>query len=155
MRIIDDADGQIQGLLGAAGLAPGLELWSVPQDVIGDESEASQLWSILQAVPGIGWVTAAKLLARKRPHLLPVYDQVVKAALQPRSDRFWVPLWAEFQDGRLVERLREIRSEASVDDGISPLRILDVAIWMRNRGIGAGGDRWGGAVPLPFRAAER
>lgn len=100
-------------------------------------------------------MTAAKLLARKRPHLLPVYDQVVKAALQPRSGRFWEPLWEELQDVRLVDRLEAVRSEAGVDGAVSLLRILDFAIWMRNCGIGAGGNRWVGAAPLPFRRAER
>ena len=30
---------------------------------------------------GIGFVTAGKLMARKRPRLIPVYDDVVKCAL--------------------------------------------------------------------------
>ncbi|HVE46427.1 MAG TPA: DUF6308 family protein [Acidimicrobiales bacterium] len=127
----------------------------MPRETIAEGSPAARLWTLLEAVPGIGWVTGAKLLARKRPHLLPVYDQVVKAALQPRSGRFWEPLWEELQDVRIVGRLEEVRSGAGVDGAVSLLRILDVAIWMRNRGIGAGGNRSVGVARLPFRRAER
>lgn len=41
--------------------------------------------------PGIGWVTVGKLLARKRPRLLPVHDQVVRCVLG-RPESFWLDL---------------------------------------------------------------
>jgi hypothetical protein len=88
----------------------------------------------LNDVPGIGWVTANKLCARKRPLLLPVYDTVVKAALQPTRQSFWEPLRNEFADGELQSRLMELRDEAGVPN-LSLLRVLDVAVWMRNQGI--------------------
>lgn len=34
-----------------------------------------------KGIAGIGWVTASKLLARKRPRLVPVYDRVVWGAI--------------------------------------------------------------------------
>lgn len=110
-----------------------VDLWDVPDIDIGPDSAAALLWSRLMEFPGMGWVTTSKLLARKRPRLLPVYDTVVKAALQPTSDAFWIPLRGELQDSEIKERLREIRNEAVLDDRVSLLRILDVAIWMRNR----------------------
>jgi hypothetical protein len=44
----------------------------------------------LEDAPDIGWVTAGKLLARKRPKLVPVYDGVVKCALgNPPKNHVW------------------------------------------------------------------
>ena len=108
-------------------------LWEVTEREIDPKaSAASELWKALENVQGVGWVTANKLLARKRPELLPVYDRIVKARLQPRSRTFWVPLRNSLRanDGALVTRLNEIRSLANLDVRPSLLRILDVAIWM-------------------------
>lgn len=110
-----------------------VDLWDASDQIVGPASSAAILWSRLMDFPGMGWVTTSKLLARKRPRLLPVYDTVVQAALQPESDRFWIPLRNELQDERFRERLREMRDQADVDDRVALLRILDVAIWMRNR----------------------
>jgi hypothetical protein len=81
----------------------------------------------------MGWVTTHKLMARKRPRLLPVYDTVVKAALQPEGDEFWLPLRTELLDPWLVNRLAAVKDVAGLDEQISLLRVLDVAVWMRNR----------------------
>jgi hypothetical protein len=113
---------------------------------------ADELWKKLTAIPDIKWVTAAKLLARKRPMLLPVYDSVVKDALQPDHNSFWLPLWQEFQqDSTLIGRLEEMRSAAGLGDGITLVRVLDVAIWMRNWGIRRVPEEDRGDIePLPF-----
>lgn len=110
-----------------------VDLWNAPEDVIGPGSAAARLWERLMVFPQMGWVTTSKLLARKRPRLLPVYDTVVKAALQPNRDSFWMPLREELQDARLVNRLKEIRDTAGLDKSVRLLRVLDVAIWTRNR----------------------
>jgi hypothetical protein len=57
------------------------------------------------------------------------------------------------QEAALVDRLEAIRSEAKVKT-VPLLRVLDVAIWMRNWGIGAGGESWDGAERLPFSSRE-
>ena len=84
----------------------------------------------LDPLPGIGWVTANKLIARKRPRLVPVYDSVVRDALQPGPDQFWARLrscLAEHDDVRAeLDRIRE-RSAAD----LSHLRVLDIVVWMR------------------------
>ncbi|MGH9004296.1 MAG: DUF6308 family protein, partial [Acidimicrobiia bacterium] len=46
---------------------------------------------------------------------------------------FWLPLREELQNGSLVESLAGVRAAAGLDERISLLRILDVAVWMRNR----------------------
>jgi hypothetical protein len=110
-----------------------IDLWEAADDVVGPDSAAARLWVRLMSFPDMGWVTTSKLLARKRPRLLPVYDTVVKAALQPNSRSFWLPLRDELQDDSVVQRLNAVRDAAGLDDEISLLRILDVAVWMRNR----------------------
>ncbi len=115
-----------------------LDLWDASDAHIGPSSDAVSLWDLLVKTPGIGWVTAGKLLARKRPRLIPVYDRVVRAALgRPNEESWWLPLRDVLRDDRsIVDRLLELRTEAKVGDDISLLRILDVAIWM-----GADGER--------------
>lgn len=111
-------------------------------------SHADRLWAELRAV-GIGPVTTSKLLARKRPKLLPVFDSVIQAALLGRSRTLWVPLWQELQDPKLVERLKELRTAAKLGEDVSLLRVLDVVVWMRNQGY-----KWldrPDIHPLPFR----
>jgi Family of unknown function (DUF6308) len=98
---------------------------SCPVDVMWEEPSLSR--------HGIQWVTAGKLLARKRPRLIPVYDDVVRLALGAPGS-YWTSLWEAFRDGdRLRIPLEEIRSAADVE-WMSLLRVLDVVIWMRNRG---------------------
>jgi hypothetical protein len=108
-------------------------LWGADESVVDDhDSVAADLWRQLERIHGVGWVTANKLLARKRPHLLPVYDRVVKAKLQPRSKKFWIPLRNTLlrDDGAIIHRLEEIKDQADLDVDPSLLRILDVVVWM-------------------------
>ncbi|MGW3148890.1 DUF6308 family protein [Streptomyces sp. NPDC001177] len=76
------------------------QLRAVPPDVEMVDAHAADLdrgfpppeaWKLLCAQHGMSWVTAGKVMTRKRPRLLPVYDQVVRcAAGRPR--RFWLAL---------------------------------------------------------------
>ena len=107
------------------------------EEHLSDAGPASTAWQKLDRIPGVGWVTANKLLARKRPTLLPVYDQFVKAALQPDEDAFWAPLHETLtgpEGPDLRRRLEEIHSSCALDDRVSLLRVLDVAVWMRASG---------------------
>jgi hypothetical protein len=45
--------------------------------------EAEAIWEKLRTLPGVDWVTAGKLLARKRPRLVPIADSVILTALAP------------------------------------------------------------------------
>jgi hypothetical protein len=114
---------------------PDKNLWGVDEQVIADDSAAAALWKSLEAVKGIGWVTAHKLCARKRPNLLPVYDRVVKAALQPTTKRFWLPLRETLRtNDKIIPRLEEIKRLADIPSDVTLLRVLDVAVWMSSRG---------------------
>lgn len=95
-------------------------------------SPASRLWEIFKQCGGKNrWVTANKLLARKRPHLLPVYDNQVKAVLgAPPS--FWACLWTWFDsEPDRAEAVSSLRADAGSIDDISLLRCLDVVLWMQ------------------------
>ncbi len=99
-------------------------------------SPADQLWHKLDQIHGIGWVTAGKLLARKRPRLIPVYDNVVRDVVG-KPDSFWLGLRAALRaDGRgLQERLVRMRTQAEVGDDISAIRVFDVVAWMSGKGL--------------------
>ncbi|WP_157407519.1 DUF6308 family protein [Arthrobacter sp. ZBG10] len=60
---------------------PDLNLEEIPIDqhegLFGTGSAALELWLLLRNHVGIGPTTASKLMARKRPGLIPIYDSVV------------------------------------------------------------------------------
>ncbi|MGY2075033.1 DUF6308 family protein [Blastococcus sp. SYSU DS0828] len=99
-------------------------------------SHARVAWDLLEEPYGMGWVITGKLLARKRPRLLPVYDRVVRCAYG-RPDGLWSWLFAMFADdgARLSDRLLAAREAAGVSPGVSALRVLDVIVWMRHRPV--------------------
>jgi len=98
-------------------------------DVDGD-SPANQLWDQLNKVHGIAQVIAGKLLARKRPRLIPIYDAHVDRAIAAQGD-WWLSLRHTLkQHPDLVARLEEIRAESGLGEDISLIRVLDVSIWM-------------------------
>ncbi len=79
------------------------------------------------------WVTAGKVLARKRPHLVPVYDKVVRRLVQPQPGDWWLTARAAMRDDGIRGRLRQVRTEAAVPDEVTDLRVLDVVLWMEGR----------------------
>jgi len=100
-----------------------------------DGSPADQAWWCLVEQEGIGWVTAGKLLARKRSHLIPVWDQVVRCVCKPRrGENAWLWLDSLFREegGTLPEALAAEREAAGLTERISILRTWDVIVWMRH-----------------------
>ncbi|MEU6386474.1 DUF6308 family protein [Streptomyces bauhiniae] len=95
------------------------------------DSAADQAWKLLRTVDGIGWVIAGKLLARKRPRLVPVYDNVVKCLLG-RPSHFWLPLRTALRadDKALHHTLLDLRKRAGVPETVSALRVCDIVLWM-------------------------
>ncbi|MER8017014.1 DUF6308 family protein [Streptomyces griseoluteus] len=93
-------------------------------------SAADQAWALLHSVKGIGWVMTGKLLARKRPRLLPVYDDVVKCVLG-RPRHFWLPLRTALRaDGQALHHtLLDLRKRAGIPDTVSALRVCDIVLW--------------------------
>jgi hypothetical protein len=102
-------------------------LASVDVDELHDpDHPAQQLWSLLRV--DLDKSTASKLMARKRPHLIPVWDPVIGRELGPVKGH-----WRRVHDIATdhAHTLAAIRREAGVASGVSLLRILDVTLWMR------------------------
>jgi hypothetical protein len=87
-----------------------------------------------------GEVRASKLLARKRPQLIPIFDQVVGCVYGFNTSRgYWK--WTHnilvTNDLEVVGQLSQIRGLASQQNPgiaeISMLRVLDVAVWMSHQ----------------------
>ncbi|MFJ8733460.1 DUF6308 family protein [Streptomyces bauhiniae] len=94
-------------------------------------SAAEWAWDLLNAQHGVGWVKAGKLLARKRPRLLPVYDRVVRCVLGSPSS-FWLDLHSALRaDGHaLHHELLDLRERAGLPKTVSALRVCDIVLWM-------------------------
>lgn len=83
---------------------------------------------------GSGPVVAGKLLARKRPHLIPIYDIRVKQLFdRPKTDHFfWAALAAALRadNGAFYDQLARLRDKAGIGEDIGVLRVFDVIAWM-------------------------
>jgi Family of unknown function (DUF6308) len=79
-------------------------------------------------------VTAGKLFARKRPSLIPVYDDVVRCAFD-RPKEIWKALHDALRqdDCSFKGVLQDLIMRAGIPAEITPLRALDVTLWMRHR----------------------
>ncbi|MFF4557895.1 DUF6308 family protein [Streptomyces sp. NPDC001422] len=117
-----------------------LELAEAGERHIAESSPAWRLWRSLRDVDGIGPVSAGKLLARKRPRLLPVYDSVIKKVFErpPTDLSFWSDVRCALRaDGRrLAAHLEDARDVSGIGEDISILRVLDTAAWLHGRDMG-------------------
>jgi len=95
-----------------------------------------RIYDELRAIDKIGPTTASKLLARKRPHLVPVYDSVVETELGLVHGRLWQPLneWLTADMHANEGRLDKIHAAAELSTEVSLLRVLDVLAWMVGKG---------------------
>lgn len=96
---------------------------------------AEALWAQLKTLRGVDWVIAGKILARKRPHLIPIADALVWEYFQPEEGDFWETMRLALMDGwaqRVDDSLRidSLKSD-EMRGKISTLRLLDVAVWMQ------------------------
>jgi hypothetical protein len=120
-------------------IPPGIALQDPRAEaLIAEGGPAWKLWDMICDIEPrpeshrIGPVAAGKLLARKRPHLLPVYDSRIKKVLKrPRIDNRW---WHDLRD-QLINDRNLVRELESVHDRagaghMSLLRVFDVMCWM-------------------------
>lgn len=98
----------------------------------------------LRSIGGIGETTATKILARKRPRLVPIIDSAVRKSLGRKRGHIWRPLqlWIQDANHARAAELEMIRSDAEQPDSLSILRVFDVLAWR----VGTG------KVELPSRA---
>lgn len=104
-------------------------LWEMTERV---HSAADALWQELLHLDGIGPTRASKLLARKRPRLIPILDRRVNEFFEGRTSPFWWPLCLALRREQVLGRVIQLGRDAGAD-GISELRVLDIAIWMGER----------------------
>ena len=107
-------------------------------ELIAQDGPARKLWQLLHDIKPqlhrnrLGPVAAGKLLARKRPHLIPVCDSYVERVLgRTRTHGTW---WADLrcqltEDAALVSELGAVRARAGAGH-LSLLRTLDIMCWM-------------------------
>ncbi|MEO8555153.1 MAG: DUF6308 family protein [Actinomycetota bacterium] len=117
-------------------LATDVDLWDAEDEVLTVAAEAyEQIRSIHPIVSGYGegWAAANKLLARKRPRLIPMYDaKVRRVANLAEGASWWFSLrHAMHVDGEDNEiRYRVCAAMREADIGyVSVLRGLDVILW--------------------------
>jgi Family of unknown function (DUF6308) len=131
----DPVAGRLEQLL--RQLPTDVDLWDADDDLLAVAAEA---WELIRTLDEDGhgsadrWVTASKLLARKRPRLVPLYDEKVRrvVALADGTD-WWLSLREalrrDLEDNEVRHRVRRAMSEAAVPGYVSVLRSLDVIIW--------------------------
>ena len=92
---------------------------------------ADALYTAIRQLPDVGPTTTSKLLARKRPRLVAIRDEVVERTLKLEGVEWWSPLaWAlgDKSPGGMERRDRINHLAPMVR--VSTLRRLDVAVWM-------------------------
>lgn len=114
-------------------------LHQIPTDVplaeaesalIDRNSPAQQLWDLLKEnVSGVhsGGTVLYKLLAAKRPLLLPIWDSRVARAVDKAAERWWEPMRLMLSDP--TNRLRLERATTGAPAHVGLLRRIDVALW--------------------------
>ncbi|MDG4795444.1 DUF6308 family protein [Micromonospora sp. WMMD1082] len=106
------------------------------RELVADGAHADRAWRLLNnrsETTGIGWVIAGKLLARKRPKLIPVYDSIVRCQFGAPK-HVWTRLHDQLadNDGELRTALAAVRATVGVNDHVSVLRVLDIVLWGRH-----------------------
>jgi hypothetical protein len=72
-------------------------------------------------------VRASKLLAAKRPHLIPIRDSAVSELLRA-GKKWWLPMLEVVSDEQIRTNIAELSKTVPAD--VSVLRRLDVILWM-------------------------
>lgn len=90
-------------------------------------------WSMIRDIHGVGPTRTAKLLARKRPRLIPIWDSVIARVLGlPTTKSYWIHFHTALtaDDSSLDKRLAELAQKAGVAERYSRIRVLDILAWM-------------------------
>lgn len=108
---------------------PRVPIWAVAVDKLTQGEPAWQLWDLLREHTGIGPTTTSKLMAAKRPELIPIQDSVVVRVLHGYTGNFWIAMRVAMLDAGLRQRLDAIRAEVR-QPHLALLRVLDILLWM-------------------------
>ena len=105
------------------------DLWQVRRLDVDVGSPADDLHRALRKMlPDVDWVTAGKLIAAKRPRLIPILDSRVQNLLRSPQELFWVTLCDELSDEHRRATIADVCHAAPPH--VSLLRRIDVALWM-------------------------
>ena len=113
---------------------PGTDLADTDAADLADTAPLPRLYRLLRGLPGMGPTKTSKLMAAKRPGVVPIRDNVVSTLLQA-GERWWDPMRELAQE----QRLRDLLDAASVDTvpaGVTFLRRLDVVLWRWGSDVG-------------------
>lgn len=134
LEILDRRSAALNDAL--AAVRPDVEFAALTPADLGPEWPVRSLYFQLREIHGIGETVATKLLARKRPHLVPILDSVVTAELSIVNGQLWLPLhaWLTADDRANDALLRALRTTAGLDGRVSVLRVFDVLTWMTGTG---------------------
>ena len=105
-----------------------VDLWTVGRLDVSVGSAADDLHAALKTLPKVGGVTAGKLMAAKRPRMIPIFDERVDQMLAPRDELFWVSMYDVLKDNERRNVIERVCGAAPAH--ISLLRCIDVALWM-------------------------
>ncbi len=119
-----------------AEVGPDRDLVEVDEP-ISDDWPASVLYRAVRELPKVGRTKTSKLLARKRPALIPIWDSVIGGVIQA-GDYFWEPLRQELRanDAALHRRLLRLRDRADLSPSVTALRVFDVVCWIEGKDRG-------------------
>jgi Family of unknown function (DUF6308) len=103
-----------------------IPLWDADESLSQSGSPDPRLYELINGMNGFGPAYTSKLLAAKRPHLVPIHDSAVSNLLGNPHD-WWQLWWKTIQDVQFRRLLRQLRSEVGLPH-VSLLRIADVAL---------------------------
>ena len=126
-------------------IPPHQAIWDLDAD-LSDEGPAWELWDLLKknkwpndgGGTKMGTTKISKLLAAKRPNLIPIEDRYIRKGLfggvEPKD--YWKP-WRRLHTTIEGERLRsladDVRNEAEIEPSLPILRVIDIVIWSWER----------------------
>ncbi|MDE0573474.1 DUF6308 family protein [Demequina sp. B12] len=116
-----------------------------------DKSVGGELWRLFRPgaasgrknVDNFGPVRTSKLLARKRPGLFPIYDSVVAKVLGLQGSLNHWTLMHEVMTANgceLWNRAERLGADAGLGAHVTPLRVVDIVLWMHGKSAGVEGD---------------
>lgn len=107
---------------------PKVAIWQAERELFEPGGAALELYRLLDDLPDVGETKATKLMAAKRPNLIPIQDAFVEEELMVPKGRFWLPMNDQLVDESLRDFIADLTKGAPRN--ISLLRRIDVAVWM-------------------------
>lgn len=106
-----------------------VSLWEATDEMLDEHSPSQALWEELRRLGEVGPTRASKLMARKRPHLIPVIDSVTRTGLGIGRGNAWLLLREALSEKSRRQRIDDLRP-LWLSSEVSTLRILDALMWM-------------------------